>query len=169
MALDIVTYPDSVLRAEAAPVADVADEIRTLAAGMAEAMYAAKGRGLAAPQVGRSLRLFVMDCDWKDGADRAVRTFINPEIVELIGPKLTGAEACLSIPGVTGSVPRAAEVVLAWTNLEGERREGRFDGFEAVCIQHEYDHLDGILWFDRIDAEERARLSDDLRAIGALE
>ncbi|MEO0990847.1 MAG: peptide deformylase [Pseudomonadota bacterium] len=161
----IVTYPDPVLRAECAPVGSVTDAVRQMTRNMAEAMYSANGRGLAAPQVGQELRLFVMDCAWKDGADRAARVFIDPEVIELIGPINKGPEACLSIPGLTGDVPRAAEVLLAWTNLDGQRREGRFHGFEAICIQHEVDHLDGILWFDRVSADERARLEPEIAAM----
>ncbi|MEM6635959.1 MAG: peptide deformylase [Pseudomonadota bacterium] len=159
MLLPILTYPHGLLREEAAKVTEITPDIRTLAMDMADTMYDAPGRGLAAPQVGQLLRLFIMDVGWRDGFERAPRFFVNPEVIEFIGPKIRGPEACLSIPGREGQVRRAAEVVLSWTNLEGARREGRFSGFEAVCVQHELDHLDGVLWIDRVEPSEEVHSS----------
>lgn len=146
--LPILTHPDPVLRAVCAPVTLFDDALRALVADMFATMYAAPGRGLAAPQVGRELRLFVMDADWKAGPP-APRVFVNPTLIWVSDDRVTGAEACLSIPGEVSHVPRAAEVEVRWQDLDGQWETGSFAGFEAVCIQHEADHLDGILCIDR--------------------
>lgn len=135
------------------PVGDVSD-VAALAGDMLETMYAAPGRGLAAPQIGVLQRLFVMDVDWKD-ADRVPWVFINPEIVEHSEAVEIGTEGCLSIPGVDTVVTRPSWVRLRWTDLAGECQDQRFDGFAARCVQHEMDHLDGLVTFDRLGAQAR--------------
>jgi peptide deformylase len=154
--LPIRRWPDPVLSRPCASVAD-ASEVAALAQDMLETMYAAPGRGLAAPQVGVALRLFVMDVTWKEGAPSPV-VCVNPEILESATERVPGPEGCLSIPGVTAEVPRAPWIVLRWTTPEGALREERLEGPAAICAQHEYDHLDGIVTFDRIGAEQRAAL-----------
>jgi peptide deformylase len=154
--LPIRRWPDPVLSCRCAPVADAA-EVADLAQDMLETMYAAPGRGLAAPQVGISLRLFVMDVTWKEGAPSPV-ICVNPEILDRADARVTGPEGCLSIPGVTADVPRAPWIVLRWTTPEGATREERLEGAAAICAQHEHDHLDGIVTFDRIEADQRAAL-----------
>lgn len=155
--LPVVRWPDPRLKARCAPVGAVTDALRRLAADMLETMYAAPGRGLAGPQVGALLRLFVMDPTWREGRPDPL-VAIDPEIVPL-GPALaTGPEGCLSIPGVLAEVTRPAAVLMRWTDLDGRRQERAFTGFAAVAVQHEADHLDGILTFDRIGPEARARL-----------
>lgn len=149
-------WPDPVLAEVCAPVGEIDENIRTLASDMLETMYAAPGRGLAAPQVGEPLRLFVMDTTWKEG-ERTPLVFINPDILARDGVPTEGDEGCLSIPGVVTSVLRAPRVTLRWTSLEGEQMQSEFDGFAARCIQHEFDHLDGIVTFDRLPDEARAR------------
>jgi len=144
----IVKLPDPVLREVARPVAEFDAELGTLARDMLETMYDAPGRGLAAPQVGLGLRLFVMDVAWKEGTPEP-QVFVNPEIVEASAEAVTREEGCLSIPGRTSRVARPAEVALRWRDLDGAEREGRFEGFAATCVQHEIDHLDGILCIDR--------------------
>ncbi|WP_293576887.1 peptide deformylase [Phaeobacter sp.] len=151
--LQIVAWPDPVLSAVAEPATDVS-EIADLAADMLETMYSAPGRGLAAPQVGHSLRLFVMDTTWKD-EERTPMVFINPEILDRSSMMTVGPEGCLSIKGVSLDVERSDWVDVAWTTLQGERRTQRFDGFDAICIQHENDHLDGLVTFDRVSAAVR--------------
>ena len=153
MLLPILRWPDPRLSQVCAPAVPD-DDLRTLAADMLETMYAAPGRGLAAPQVGRLVRMFVMDVDWKTGTP-APMVFVNPEI-ELLGERVTGPEGCLSIPGPVTEVERAAQVRVRWTALDGTAHEAAFDGFAAICIQHEYDHLDGILTLDRLSPEARA-------------
>ena len=154
--LDIRRWPDPVLSQRCAEVGDPAS-VRQLAEDMLETMYAAPGRGLAAPQIGRPIRLFVMDVTWKEGVKTPL-VCVNPEIVDRAGAVTSGPEGCLSIPGVTAEVPRAPWIVLRWTTPEGETREERLDGAASICAQHEYDHLDGIVTFDRINPEQRAAL-----------
>ena len=154
MLLPILRWPDPRLSQTCAPAVLDAD-LRTLAADMLETMYAAPGRGLAAPQVGRLVRMFVMDVTWKDGTP-SPQVFVNPEIVALSGAQVTGPEGCLSIPGPVTQVARAETVLLRWSDLQGELHEETLTGFAAICAQHEYDHLDGILTLDRLGPEARA-------------
>jgi peptide deformylase len=154
--LPICIWPDAVLSQRAMPVGAVDDAVRKLAADMLETMYAAPGRGLAAPQVGVSLRLFVMDTTWKDGI-RSPVVVINPDLLAMSDDRAVGPEGCLSIPGVTAHVGRASEIRISWTDLDGARNTASWVGFAAICAQHEYDHLDGILTLDRLSPEARAR------------
>jgi len=144
----IVKVPDPVLRESCAPMEAFGEDLRRLSEDMLETMYDAPGRGLAAPQIGLPIRLFVMDVGWRDGTPDP-RVFVNPEIVGASGERVTREEGCLSIPGRTSRVSRPAEVDLRWQDLDGTAREGRFDGFAATCVQHEIDHLDGVLCIDR--------------------
>ena len=153
----IVLWPDPVLATVCAPIERIDDGIRQLAADMLETMYAAPGRGLAAPQVGGALRIFVMDAGWKDG-ERSPRIVSNPEIVTVSASRATGPEGCLSIPGVTADVERSETVTLRWTSLDGASHQEELTGFEAICAQHEFDHLNGVVTFDRIAPEARAEL-----------
>jgi len=163
--LPIRIYGDPVLRQVADPVGEVTGRVRQLAADMCAAMYAAPGRGLAAPQVGEPLRMFVMDCDWKDGADRAPVVVIDPEIFEASEEVKSYDEGCLSLPGLVTQITRPAQVRMRWTDLDGTRHDRWFDGFAAVCVQHEYDHLDGMLTVDRIGAARLAELGPALQAL----
>ncbi|MGI1664085.1 peptide deformylase [Palleronia sp. KMU-117] len=153
----IALWPDPVLARRADPVGRVDDGVRALAADMLETMYAAPGRGLAAPQVGVSRRLFVMDVAWKTGDPDPI-VCIDPEIVETGGDLLLNEEGCLSIPGILVPVRRPGRIVLRWTDLKGARVEAEMTGFAAICAQHEYDHLDGIVTFARADPTLRADL-----------
>lgn len=160
--LPILLQGEPVLRQVASPVGEITDDIRQLAADMTETMYAAPGRGLAAPQVGRLLRLFVIDAYWKDGVARAPRVMIDPRILWQSDDMATREEGCLSIPGLPVAVTRPATIALAWTELNETRRQDRLTGLEAVCVQHEQDHLDGVLITDRLDAATRYRKADAL-------
>lgn len=160
--LPILRWPDPRLSTVCSPAVP-GDDLRSLAADMLETMYAAPGRGLAAPQVGRLVRMFVMDVTWKEG-ERAPQVFVNPEIVALIGARVTGPEGCLSIPGPLTEVERAEVVHLRWTDLDGQGLEAVLTGFAAICVQHEYDHLDGILTLDRLSPEARAKAEDEVLA-----
>jgi len=144
----IATVPDPVLRAPCAPVEAFDEGLAALARDMLETMYAAPGRGLAAPQVGVALRLFVMDVGWTEGAPDP-RVLVNPEVAFASQEVVTREEACLSIPGRASTVTRPERVRLRWRDLDGTPREGGFEGFAATCAQHEIDHLDGILCVDR--------------------
>ena len=150
MLLDIVTYPDPRLKERCAPVAEITDEIRELAADMTETMYAAPGVGLAAPQVGRSLRMLVMDPGVQEG-ERSPRVIINPEL-EPLGEVITSEqEGCLSVPlNYRADVPRYSKVRLKAIALDGTPIDEELEGFPAVVLQHEVDHLDGTLFIDRV-------------------
>lgn len=157
--LPILEFPDPWLRRVAEPVASVEAEHRQLAADMLEAMYAAQGIGLAATQVGRSERLFVLDISQERNQPRV---FINPEIIESAG-ECRGEEGCLSIPGVTAEVTRAETLRLRSLNLDGEPIEEQAEGLMAVCIQHELDHLDGKVFLDRLSPLKRRMIQAKLR------
>lgn len=120
------------------------DALGVLVRDMFETMYAAPGRGLAAPQVGVGLRVFVVDTEWKE-ADAAPMLFVNPQIVAQADMQSEGQEACLSIPGKSFRVRRPLWVEMSWQDLDGATHRGRFEGVQAVCVCHELDHLNGIL------------------------
>ncbi|WP_296372560.1 peptide deformylase [Yoonia sp.] len=135
---------DPVLRGIAAPVLQFGADLDVLVTDLFATMYDSKGRGLAAPQVGVSLRVFVTDTDWKEAAPSPM-AFVNPEIIATAPEQHCGPEACLSIPGRTFDVMRSVWVDLGWTSLAGLRQTARFHGVGAVCVCHELDHLNGIL------------------------
>lgn len=161
--LPILKWPDPRLAEVCAPVEQITPEIEQLAADMLETMYAAPGRGLAGPQVGVMQRLFVMDVGWKEGRSDPL-VCINPMLQEVSETRATATEGCLSIPGVTAEVSRPARVQMVWTGLNGARFVQSFEGFGAVCVQHELDHLDGVVTFDHLDAETRAALIAEYEA-----
>ena len=154
---EIVRWPDPRLNMPCKPVSEISADIIALAQDMLETMYDAPGRGLAAPQVGMLSRVFVVDTEWKESAP-APQVFINPEIVARSATKAVQSEGCLSIPGVTVEVARPDSVVLRWTDLDGTTQEEAFSGFAAACVQHELDHLDGIVTLDRLDEDDRSRV-----------
>jgi peptide deformylase len=153
--LPILCWPDPRLSAPCDPVAPGVD-LRSLAADMLATMYAATGRGLAAPQVGVLQRLFVMDIGWKDG-NPVPQVLINPEILWRSEAFKTGPEGCLSLPGIAPDISRPAKIRLRWQGLDGTAHEADLTGFAATCAQHEIDHLDGILTLDHLSPEARAR------------
>lgn len=142
--LPILLHPDPMLRRVCA---GLPDDPAQLAADMLATMYAAPGRGLAAPQVGLPFRMFVLDTAWKEG-EPARLVALEPEILDPSAELATFTEGCLSIPDRPVAVTRPAAVTLRWTDLDGARRERRLTGIEAVCAQHEADHLDGRLILD---------------------
>ncbi|MGC9371429.1 MAG: peptide deformylase [Paracoccaceae bacterium] len=158
----ILTPPDARLRQVAAPVMLFDAALRELADEMIAIMYAAPGRGLAAPQIGELRRLFVMDAGWKDTGRRAPRVMVNPEIVSAGDATRVMDEGCLSLPGVIVPVQRPSEVTLRWQDLDGTPHEETFTGFAAPCVQHERDHLDGILCTDYLPEDARAAALDRL-------
>lgn len=153
---DILKWPDPRLAETCAPIGEITDEIRTQAEDMLETMYNAPGRGLAAPQIGVMNRLFVTDVSWKEGTPDP-QVYVNPEILDASDTMVEGDEGCLSIPGVTTKVSRPDRVHLVWMSLDGARVSQVFTGFAAACVQHELDHLNGIVTFDRLAPEDRAR------------
>lgn len=157
---DILRWPDPRLSTLCTPIGRIDADVRTLAGDMLDTMYAAPGRGLAAPQVGVTVRLFVMDTVWKEGTPDPM-VFINPKITSRSAEMAVQPEGCLSIPGITVDVSRPAEVTLAWHGLDGEGHTQAFTGFAAACVQHEMDHLEGIVTFDHLPPGVRAeRLAD---------
>ena len=154
MILDIRTFGDPVLREKCAPVAEIDDEVRRLAEDMQETMYDADGIGLAAPQVGVPVRLFVYDVRDPDLPPGVV---VNPEIAEARGTSKE-EEGCLSIPGLSEIVERSATVVMRGLGLDGEPVEIRAEGLLSRCLQHETDHLDGVLFLDRVSPLKRKLL-----------
>jgi peptide deformylase len=144
----IIRYGADVLHGPAAPVNDITPEIQTLIDDMIQTMYAAPGVGLAAPQVGAGVRIFV--CDVSLGRNRAdLLTFINPAFVERDGMQLE-EEGCLSVPGFNATVARPSRAILKGLNREGEEQTIEATGLLARCFQHEMDHLDGTLFVDRL-------------------
>jgi peptide deformylase len=152
--LPILRWPDARL-ATVCKAAVPGDALNRLAADMLETMYAAPGRGLAGPQVGAMLRIFVMDVGWKDG-NPTPEVVVNPAIIWASPEQAEGPEGCLSIPGITTQITRPARITLRWTMPDGTAREETLSGFAATCAQHEYDHLDGIVTFHRLTPEARA-------------
>ncbi|MDD3759988.1 MAG: peptide deformylase [Acidithiobacillus sp.] len=144
--LKIVEYPDTRLKGLAQPVARIDREIRQLADDMAETMYDAPGIGLAAPQVAAAQRLIVVDVS--DGRNELL-TLINPEIIEKSGEEEM-KEGCLSVPGVLETVRRADRVKVRAQDVSGKTLELEADGLLAVCLQHEIDHLNGVLFVDHL-------------------
>ena len=152
--LPILIHHHPVLRKKAEVISEMPSfpnsELPQLIADMFETMYDAPGIGLAAPQVGVSKRLFVIDVgEREDGSHLGKHVFINPEIIEATG-KTTYEEGCLSLPGVNGVVERFAEVTVKFINAAGQEDTLLAKGLFAICIQHELDHLNGILFPDRI-------------------
>ena len=151
--LPIHEFPDAVLRRKAEPVVTIDDALQRLIDGMIQTMYDAPGIGLAAPQVGVSLQLFVVDVT--SGRDvHGLMIFINPEIIKTEG-RIQEDEGCLSFPGVYGPTPRAAHIVLGGMNRAGERVEVEGEGLLARALQHEMDHLRGTLFFNRMGPAAR--------------
>jgi peptide deformylase len=153
----VLQFPDKRLAKRSAPIEEITDEIRELASDMCEVMYDEPGIGLAAPQVGESLRLIVVDTGWtEEDAEKSPLILVNPEISEHEG-KLVWKEGCLSVPDFEAEVERAERVLLRAQDLDGKPLEIQAEGLQAVCFQHEIDHLDGILFIDRISRLKRSR------------
>ena len=144
-----------VLRQRAAEVEAVDDDVRRLVRDMFDTMYAANGQGLAAPQVGVSRRIIVLDVPQSDAPAYAL---INPRVVEQSNETARAEEGCLSIPGVSDMVERPAKVVVEALDAEGAPVRIEADGELARCLQHEIDHLDGILYIDRLSPLKRKML-----------
>lgn len=156
-------YGDPVLRRKAEPVREVTPAIRTLIEGMYAVMYGARGLGLAAPQVGASQRVFVLDVEDEEG-QRVKRAFINPVLKEKSG-SMVGEEGCLSIPGLYADVKRYARVVFEATDEDGQPFRVEGTGLLARALQHELDHLDGVLFVDRLSLIRRKLLDSKLERI----
>ena len=153
MEIEIRKYRDPVLATPAATVTEFDEALRRLVDDMWDSMYAARGVGLAAPQIGISKRIFVMDCSTEERPAAKV-VMINPEILETEGTQ-TGSEGCLSVPGIYSDLARPERVRARGQNLDGEWFEIDVRGLEARCVMHEADHLDGKLYVDRLSPLKR--------------
>jgi peptide deformylase len=154
---DILILPDKRLRSVSEPVIEISDEIRALVADMFETMYDAPGIGLAAIQVGVPLRVVVMDLSKRE-AEAEPKVFINPEITGSSDEKNVYEEGCLSIPEIHEDVERPARVNVKYLDLDGKPQEAEAEGLFATCIQHEVDHLNGVLFIDHISKLKRERI-----------
>ncbi|MGE4356994.1 MAG: peptide deformylase [Candidatus Omnitrophota bacterium] len=158
--LQVKIFPDGVLRKKSVAVTKITDEERKLIKDMIDTMYVADGVGLAAPQVGVSKRIFVANATGEKGKELV---FINPRILEKSPSREVLAEGCLSLPGISAEVKRSKKVVLRFEDLEGKEKIINANGLLARIIQHEVDHLDGILFIDRISVIKRFRLLRKLK------
>ena len=178
MKLSILQYGDPILRAKGKRVDQIDEHVRDLAQNMIETMHAANGVGLAAPQVGESLQLTVLDVSQVE--DRPTTMKLNGAVVDpktlmplvLVNPQIDlgsetelGLEGCLSFPEITGDIERAKSVTTRAQNLEGETIEIETTGFLARAIQHEVDHLNGILFIDRMSSAAKTSLSSKLKRL----
>jgi peptide deformylase len=150
----ILSYPDKRLREHGKPVEKFDAELHRLIDDMAETMYAAPGVGLAAPQIGVSKRLFIVDVATEEDEPSDLRVFINPEIVAAEG-KTTFNEGCLSFPGIREDIDRAERIKVRALDKNGIPFELEAEGLLAIAIQHENDHLDGTLMIDRLSVLRR--------------
>src|SRR5438477_12093280 len=179
MILPILQYGDPILRTKGNRIEEIDGRIRELAANMIETMHAAHGVGLAAQQIGEALQLTVLDIsavedrpstleldgkDMTDPKDAMPLVLINPEI-ELRGETEVGVEGCLSLPEITGDIERAQSVLVRAQTLEGEMFQIEASGLLARAIQHEHDHLHGILFIDRMNSAAKAALSSRLKRL----
>ncbi len=167
--LPIVTYDDEVLRKEAKPVEENTPEIQQLIDNMFDTMYNSDGVGLAAPQIGELHRIFVADAgpltEEEGGRKYGPLALINPKITFESEEKVDMEEGCLSIPGVNASVTRPEKIVVNYLDRDFNKQELEVDGWLARVIQHEADHLDGILFLDHLSMFKRKLLSSKLKKI----
>lgn len=172
MILPIVAYGDPVLRATCEEIDQNYPELETLIANMFETMYEAQGVGLAAPQIGKSIRLFIVDAtpfaegeDGDPGCADFKRVFINPIIFEESGEEWGMEEGCLSIPGIREEVKRQGDLKIEYYDQNWDLYEESLTGFAARVVQHEYDHIEGVLFTDKISALRRQLIRSKLNDI----
>jgi peptide deformylase len=176
MILPIVAYGDPILKREAEEIEETYPDLTDLISNMFETMYEASGVGLAAPQIGQSIRLFIVDASpfaetdededpRSKGLENFKKVFINPIIEDESGEEWGFNEGCLSIPEIREEVFRKENVVVSYYNEKWELKEEKFDGYAARIIQHEYDHVEGVLFTDRISPLKKRLLSKKLSNI----
>lgn len=169
MKLPVYLYGHPVLRKVSEPLTADYPDLRKLVDDMFEAMYESEGVGLAAPQIGRNIRLVVIDADpvGENFPECAGRKFVlvNPEIEILEGDTVTRAEGCLSLPGISENVPRVEHIRLRWQDENFESHEEEISGFLARIVQHECDHLEGKLYIDHVSAIRRQLIRNKLNNI----
>lgn len=150
----LIILPDPILREVSKPIETMDSEVKKLADDMLETMYDAPGIGLAAIQIGVARRMLVLDVS-KDGEDKAPLVFINPEVVSASDARSVYEEGCLSIPDYYAEVERPATITVEYIDLEGKKLTAKADGLLATCLQHEIDHLNGVLFIDHISKLKR--------------
>ena len=169
MKLPIVAYGDPILKRKATDIAEDYPGLKELIDNMFETMYAARGVGLAAPQIGLSIRLFVIDAspyaEDEPELETFKKVFINPEIITEEGEKWPFNEGCLSIPDIHEDVIRHADIRMRYFDENWEAHEADFSGLAARIIQHEYDHIEGKLFTDKLSPLRKAMLKSKLDAI----
>lgn len=157
--LQLVKYPNSILKSQASPIGEVKEDLKDLVDEMFEVMYEAEGVGLAAPQVGLSKRIVVIDPT--EGRDEGLIMF-DPQVIRKKGEEVA-EEGCLSLPGVKADVKRAYEVEVRYKDLKGEEKILMAQGLLARIIQHEMDHLEGILFIDKLSEAKRQQIMRKLK------
>jgi len=178
MILPILAYGDPILKKESEEIDETYTDLETLIEDMFETMYRAKGVGLAAPQIGKNIRLFIVDgspfAEKEEGEDddpRALgienfkKVFINPIIEEEKGEEWSFQEGCLSIPKIRENVSRKSDIVISYYDENWELKEERYSGYAARIIQHEYDHIEGVLFTDYLSPLKRKLLKKKLNNI----
>lgn len=177
--LDIITYPNPVLKKMSVDVEEINEDIAKLASDMLDTMYQAPGVGLAAPQIGKNIRMVVIDTRHKDESGEFSQedltelekdisfplVLINPVVTKKEG-KIKWEEGCLSVPGYTEQVERAAYVEITYQNEKGESLSLSADSLTGVCIQHEIDHLDGKVFIERLSTIRRNRIQSKIKKYG---
>lgn len=169
MILPIYAYGQPVLKRKAADIGPGYPELQTLIANMWETMYHADGVGLAAPQIGLSIRLFVVDSTQVERKEKngegIKKVFINAQIIEEYGERFSMEEGCLSIPKIHGEVERPSIVRIRWMDEQFVEHEAEFDGFDARVIQHEYDHIEGKLFVEKLKPLKKRMIQRRLEEI----
>ena len=178
MILPILAYGDPILKKESEEIDETYTDLETLIEDMFETMYRAKGVGLAAPQIGKNIRLFIVDgspfAEKEEGEEddpRALgienfkKVFINPIIEEEEGEEWSFQEGCLSIPKIRENVSRKSDIVISYYDENWELKEERYSGYAARIIQHEYDHIEGVLFTDYLSPLKRKLLKKKLNNI----
>ena len=167
MIYPIVVYGDPVLKKRAEDIEKDSIDVKKLAEDMFETMYNASGVGLAGPQIGKSLRIFVVDAEALDeeGLKGFKKVFINPELLEEEGEEWPFEEGCLSIPGIRAEVSRPEKVRIRYYDQEWKQHEEEYEGLAARVIQHEYDHIEGVLFTDYLSGLKKRLLKSKLMNI----
>ena len=165
MKRSILIHPDPRLKKVCAPVTDLSDELRQLAADMLETMYDAPGIGLAAPQIGVLDRLIVMDCVKEEGETPRPLIMFNPEIIASSDETNVYEEGCLSIPEQYAEVTRPKVVEVSWIDRDGNAQQETFDDLWATCVQHEIDHLNGKLFIDYLKPLKRQMITRKMQKL----
>lgn len=163
--LDIVYYPDPILRNMSEEITEISDEVKEFVAEMFDTMYKNDGIGLAAPQVGKNIRLFVIDVPGEVGDESIKMVFINPKFLSKSKEKAKAEEGCLSLPEISANVSRPVSVKIQAIGIDGKEFVLEAEGLLARCLQHEADHLDGIVFTDKTSLAGKLSVKSGLRRL----